>query len=55
MWLYPAPVVIALSGWTFVFATSGTTVIGFGLLSLGIGVAAYLIWQRTRRRAESIP
>jgi amino acid transporter len=54
MWLYPAPVVIALAGWTFVFVTSGTTVIGFGLLSLGVGVAAYLIWQRKHRGTESI-
>jgi amino acid transporter len=53
MWLYPAPVLIALTGWTFVFATSGAKVIGFGLLSLGAGVVAYLAWQRRQRVVES--
>jgi amino acid transporter len=54
MWLYPAPALVALAGWIFVFATSGGKVIGFGLVTLGAGVVAYLAWQRGRRTAESV-
>jgi amino acid transporter len=46
MWLYPVPALVALAGWTFVFATSGLIVIGFGLVTLAIGVAAYGVWRR---------
>jgi amino acid transporter len=50
MWLYPVPVLIALTGWTAVVAASGLAyfVIGLGLLGLGIG--AYL-W-RAKQAAE---
>ena len=41
MWLYPMPSVIALGGWIYIFATSGTKFIGFGLLTLLAGVAAW--------------
>jgi basic amino acid/polyamine antiporter, APA family len=46
MWLYPVPALVALAGWTFVFATSGLIVIGFGLVTLAIGVALYGVWRR---------
>ena len=46
MWLYPAPALIALAGWIFVFATSGTRVILFGLGTLALGVGAYTVWRR---------
>jgi amino acid transporter len=40
MWLYPVPVLVALTGWIAVVAASGLVyfIIGLGLLMLGIGV-----------------
>ncbi len=45
MWLYPLPCVIAIAGWLFVFATSGTQIILYGLGFLAAGVVAFLIWS----------
>ena len=47
MWLYPLPSVIAFLGWTYVFATSGWTYVGFGLLTLMAGVLVY--WMSAKR------
>ncbi len=41
MWLYPLPSVVAFLGWVYVFATSGWTYVGFGLLTLAAGVVVY--------------
>src|SRR5205085_2757662 len=50
IWLYPIPNLIALLGWTFIFATSGWQVILFGLSSLVCGLALFFAWSwRTRR------
>jgi amino acid transporter len=50
MWLYPLPSLVALFGWIFLFATSGYEVIVFGLGTLLLGVAAFLLWSwRTQR------
>jgi APA family basic amino acid/polyamine antiporter len=46
MWLYPIPSVIALVGWVYIFVTSGWAFVGFGLLTLVLGVAAYAVWKR---------
>lgn len=46
MWLYPVPSVAALAGWGYIFVTSGWTYVGFGLLTLMAGVAAYGISAR---------
>ena len=46
MWLYPLPSVVAFLGWAYIFLTSGWAYIGFGLLTLVAGVAAYGIWRR---------
>jgi basic amino acid/polyamine antiporter, APA family len=53
MWLYPLPAFVALAGWIFVFATSGAEAITFGLATLGLGIVAYLLWQRRRRRIQA--
>jgi amino acid transporter len=45
MWLYPAPNLIALFGWIFLFATSGWEVIAFGLGTLLLGIAAFFAWS----------
>ncbi len=54
MWLYPVPSVIAFTGWAYIFLTSGWTYVGFGLLTLLAGVAAYWIWMRVRPVATEL-
>ena len=49
MWLYPIPGIIALLGWIYIFVTSGWVFVGFGLLTLVFGIAAYVIWKRFSR------
>jgi APA family basic amino acid/polyamine antiporter len=46
MWLYPVPSIVALFGWVYIFVTSGWAFVGFGVLTLVLGVAAYMIWKR---------
>jgi amino acid transporter len=49
MWLYPLPSLLALAGWLFIFARSGSWTI---LLSLGwvaLGVVAFTIWAYYER------
>jgi amino acid transporter len=50
MWLYPLPAVVALAGWTFIFATTGLAVMVFGLVALAAGVVCFLAWSRQRRQ-----
>ncbi len=45
MWLYPLPSLIALLGWIFIFATTPTTVIAFGLGALALGVLCFGVWS----------
>jgi amino acid transporter len=49
MWLYPLPSVIALAGWSYIFATSGWRYVGFGLLTLLAGCGAYAFRTSGRR------
>ena len=50
MWLYPVPALVALLGWTFVFATTQARVILFGVGVLVLGCVAFLVWSwRTQR------
>ncbi|MCX7427483.1 MAG: amino acid permease [Planctomycetia bacterium] len=48
MALYPLPSVIALVGWTFIFAASGIWYMVAGIATLGAGVVAYFAWQLWR-------
>ena len=51
MWLYPAPALIALAGWIFVFATTEVRVIAFGVGVLALGALVFVFWARHRRTA----
>lgn len=50
VWLYPLPLLLALAGWIFLFATSSPQTILLGLLSLVLGVGAFLIWAKLTHR-----
>ncbi len=49
MWLYPVPSIVALVGWTYVFATSGWGFAGLGVATLAAGVVAYTLRARASR------
>jgi len=50
IWLYPAPCLIALAGWLFVFGTADWKLILFGLGTLLAGLLLFLAWSwRTKR------
>jgi APA family basic amino acid/polyamine antiporter len=55
VWLYPAPNLIALFGWIFLFSTSGWEVIAFGLGTLLLGIAAFFAWSRWTGRWPFLP
>jgi len=46
MWLYPLPALIALAGWIFVFLSSGTAAMAFGLGSVALATLAFLTGAR---------
>jgi amino acid transporter len=48
MWLYPLPSIIALTGWLYIFATSGWGFAGLGLATIVAGVVAYRLWSGLR-------
>ena len=50
MWLYPLPALVAFIGWAYIFISSGSSAIAYGLLTLGAGTIVYF-W-RARRAAE---
>ena len=52
MWLYPLPSAIAFAGWSYIFVTSGWRYVGFGLLALVAGLAAYGVWTWTASRKD---
>lgn len=45
VWLYPIPLVLAMVGWLFIFATTDPFVILFGLLLLLLGGVVFGIWS----------
>lgn len=46
IWLYPLPNLLALVGWTFVFATSGYRTMGLALAVLALGLLVFPLWSR---------
>ncbi|HWG44784.1 MAG TPA: APC family permease [Gemmataceae bacterium] len=46
IWFAPLPCGLALAGWLYVFATSGSEFVGLSVLTLLAGVAAFLLWSR---------
>jgi len=49
MWGYPAPAIVAAIGWIYLFCSSGTGAIAFGVGSLGLGAVVYMIAFRRQR------
>jgi amino acid transporter len=47
IWLYPAPSLIALAGWSFIYLTLHPDVIIFSLVALAAGVVSFLAWSRS--------
>lgn len=45
VWLYPLPLLIALAGWVFVFATTQPPILLFGLGVLAVGAAGFAVWS----------
>lgn len=48
MWLFPLPAVISMVGYTYVFFSLGTNFILFGVLTLVVGAAVYLVAAKTQ-------
>lgn len=49
--LFPLPALLALGGWLFVFASTGFGPIVFGIVSVGAGAVAYVVFVRSKRAA----
>jgi amino acid transporter len=45
IWLYPVPCGLALVGWLWLYFTSGLVFISLALGTLGVGIAAFLLWS----------
>ncbi|MBM3837730.1 MAG: APC family permease [Verrucomicrobia bacterium] len=50
IWLYPLPPLIALAGWSFLFATADVRLKNYGAAILAAGIVIFLIWSRLTRR-----
>ena len=49
MWLYPAPALVALAGWLYIFWSAGGAAIVFGFASVGAGLTVYLVRAASKR------
>ena len=49
MWLYPLPSAVAFFGWMAIFLNSGGRYIAYGMVTMVLGVIAYLIMARKGR------
>lgn len=50
VWLYPLPLLLSLAGWVFLLATTDKPILLLGLLSLALGIGAFLIWAKLTHR-----
>jgi basic amino acid/polyamine antiporter, APA family len=50
IWLYPAPSLIALAGWSFIYLTLDLNIIIFSLVALAAGVVSFLAWSRSESK-----
>jgi amino acid transporter len=48
MWLYPIPCAVALGGWLYLYATTGTLFILIGAGTLLCGAVVFLLWSKGR-------
>lgn len=58
MWLFPLPALVALAGWIYAFASTGSLAIAEGIGWMVAGTLVYLALPRsgmTRKRPDSIP
>ena len=55
MWLYPAPALVSLSMWLYIFVSSPPAGILFSTAFLAAAVAAFFIFRRGAAPAESSP
>ena len=46
MWCYPLPSLIALTGWLYIFFTSGLKYVVGGLALIAAGLIAFLLWRK---------
>jgi amino acid transporter len=54
--LFPIPAVLALLGWLFIFGTSGSLVLAYGLGTMQLGIEAFHAWEwLSLRRVRSGP
>jgi len=49
IWLYPLPPLLALAGWLFIFSTYDVRLKNYGVTTLVLGLAAFLLWARAAR------
>jgi len=50
MWLFPIPALLALAGWIFIFFSAGAAAIAYGVGSLLVGTAVFLVWAGRQRK-----
>jgi amino acid transporter len=50
--LFPLPAVIALVGWLFIFGTSESLVLVYGVLTLQLGIETFQLWDWYRARSK---
>jgi amino acid transporter len=50
MWLFPVPALVALTGWVFLFSTSGVKTIRYAVCVVVLGGISFLVWASLTRR-----
>jgi amino acid transporter len=46
IWLYPLPCGLALVGWLYLYVSAGWPFIALGLVTLAMGVGAFVVWSK---------